>query len=369
MTNPLRALPELGQSIWYDYIRKDLVEDGGLDSLIRDDGLRGMTTNPAIFQSAVASGTLYDEAIREAGPDASPMAAYESLAIRDVRAAADRFAAVYEHTNGLDGYVSLEVDPRLAHDTEATIAEAKRLFATVDRPNIMIKIPGTEAGLPAIEAVLREGIHVNVTLLFSVERYEAVMAAFERAIRYRHDAGLPVAIASVASFFVSRVDSLVDSLLEASAVGDPNDRAELMGRAGVANARLAYRAFMRTLGAGSAFDDLKAAGGRPQRPLWASTSTKNPAYPDTLYVDELIAPDSVNTIPPKTYDAFRDHGDPTVRILEGETEAVTLESKLAAVGVDLKAVVKQLEDEGVSKFVKAFESLLSTIEEKQAKLQ
>jgi transaldolase len=371
--NPLIRLGALGQSVWYDYIRRDLITSGRLQRFIDEDGLRGMTTNPSIFAAAVAEGALYDDDIRAAGLESPPLAVYEAIALRDVQMAADAFRAVWDATGGLDGYVSIEVSPTLAYDTEATLAEARRLWAAADRPNVMIKIPGTEAGLPAIEACLAEGIHINITLLFAVERYAQVMEAYASAMRKRADRGLAVdQAASVASFFVSRVDSAVDALLEGVAAHRAGEAAAaalaLRGRAAVANAKVAYAAFEDRF-RGAQFAALAAKGCPVQRPLWASTSTKNPAYKDVIYVEELIGPDTVNTVPPETFEAYRDHGDPAVRVRSDVQGARSDLAALADHGIDLAAVTHQLEVEGVQKFAAAFEQLLGTISARQAALR
>jgi transaldolase len=363
-SNPLVRLGELGQSPWYDYITRDLVMSGELARLIREDGLRGMTSNPSIFEKAIAGSRLYDEEIRaqvEAG--ARPQDIFERLAVADVRAACDAFAGVYQTTGGDDGLVSLEVSPTLAHDTAATVQEAVRLWAAVDRPNAMIKIPGTAEGLPAITECIARGISVNVTLLFSVERYSQVMEAFQAGLERRAEAGQPLRpITSVASFFVSRVDGKVDPALDR--LGDPK---RLRGRIAIANACAAYRRFEQSL-ATPRWERLAAAGARPQRPLWASTSTKDPTYSDVHYVEPLIAPRTVNTLPPETFAAYRDHGRPAVRIAEGMAEAPVLLGELAAVGIDLRAVTRELEVDGVAKFAASYASLLAGIEAKAGAL-
>jgi transaldolase len=363
-TNPLVRLGELGQSPWYDYITRDLVTTGELARLIAEDGLRGMTSNPTIFEKAIAGSRLYDEDIRaEADAGRSPQQIFEHLAVADVRAACDAFAGLYRATGGADGLVSLEVSPALANDTTATIQEAERLWRAVDRPNAMIKIPGTAEGLPAITHAIAAGINVNVTLLFSVERYGEVIEAFLSGLEQRLDAGRPLAgIASVASFFVSRVDGKVDPLLDRQ--GDPD---RLRGRIAIANACAAYRLFEWSLGT-PRWDRLVKAGARPQRPLWASTSTKDPRYADVHYVEALVAPRTVNTLPPETFAAYRDHGRPAVRIGEGMLEAPALLQALAARGIDLAAITRELETDGVAKFAASYASLLAGIEAKAGAL-
>jgi len=357
--NPLVRLGELGQSPWYDYITRDLVASGELARLIREDGLRGMTSNPTIFEKVVAGSRSYDDDIlRLSRESRSPGEIFETLAVADVRAACDVFADLHRETRGLDGQVSLEVSPALANDTAATIQEAERLWGAVDRPNAMIKIPGTEAGLPAITRCIADGISVNVTLLFSVERYAGVIEAFLSGMERRLDRGLPLeAVASVASFFVSRVDGKVDALLDRAGANDPSP---LRGRIAIANAAAAYRLFEWSLGT-PRWDRLSKAGARPQRPLWASTSTKDPRYPDTYYVEALVAPRTVNTLPPETFAAYRDHGRPAVRIREGIATAPARMKTLATAGIDLATVCRELEEEGVAKFAASYASLLTGI--------
>jgi transaldolase len=371
MPNPLLRLRELGQSVWLDYIRRDLF-DGELDRLIEEDGLAGMTSNPTIFDKAISDTDLYDDVIRECSPDMEPDETFEKLAVADVREAADHFRPLYDETEGRDGFVSIEVRPSLAGDTEGTIEEVRRLWTSCDRPNVMVKIPGTKAGLPAIRQCLQEGININITLLFSVERYLEVMDAWFDAFEGRIEAGEPVnQLSSVASFFVSRVDSNVDERLEAlleRATGKESDLIRgLLGQAGIANAKIAYRRFEERFRS-ARFAALEKKGARLQRPLWASTSTKNPAYPDIYYVDNLIAPDSVNTLPPDTLNAFRDHGDPEVRISEGMAEAHRVMDDLEHLGIDFGEVTHELEVEGVEKFGKSYDDLLGTIREERARV-
>jgi transaldolase len=357
MVNPLIRLGELGQSPWYDYITRDLVTTGELHRLIAEDGLRGMTSNPTIFEKAIAGSRLYDDEIRGlADAGRKPQEILESLAVTDVRAACDTFAPLYRATGGADGLVSLEVSPTLAHDTDATVHEAERLWRAIDRPNAMIKIPGTREGLAAIARSIAAGINVNVTLLFSVERYAEVIDAFLDGLERRLADGHPLRpIASVASFFVSRVDGKVDPLLDA--LGDPRG---LRGRIAIANACVAYGLFERSL-ATPRWERLAGAGARPQRPLWASTSTKDPRYPDVHYVEALIAPRTVNTMPPETFAAYRDHGRPTVRIQQGMADAPGQLAALADLGIDLAAVTRELETDGVAKFATSYRSLLAGI--------
>ena len=363
--NPLVRLGELGQSPWYDYITRDLVASGELARLIREDGLRGMTSNPTIFEKAVAGSGAYDDDIRRLGrAGRSPGEIFEALAVADVRAACEAFAELHRSSGGVDGQVSLEVSPELANDTEATIQEAHRLWAAVDRPNAMIKIPGTEAGLPAVTRCIADGISVNVTLLFSVERYAAVIEAWLAGLEERVGRREPVApVASVASFFVSRVDTKVDPMLDRAS----GAASSLRGRIAIANAAAAYRLFEWSLGT-PRWARLAKAGARPQRPLWASTGTKDPRYPDTYYVEALVAPRTVNTLPPETFAAYRDHGRPAVRIREAITAATAELKALADAGIDLAAVTRELEHEGVAKFAASHRSLLAGIEAKAGEL-
>jgi transaldolase len=361
--NPLVRLGALGQSPWYDYITRDLVTTGELARLIREDGLRGMTSNPTIFEKAIAGSRLYDDDIRrlsDAG-HAAP-AVFEALAVADVRAACDLFRPLFDRASNGDGTVSLEVSPTLAHDTEGTIHEAERLWAAVDRPNVMIKIPGTAAGIPAITSCIGAGINVNVTLLFAVERYAQVIDAFLAGLEQRVARDEPIdRIHSVASFFVSRVDTRIDPML------DTTGHRELRGTAAIANAAAAYKLFEWAL-ATPRWERLAHRGARPQRPLWASTSTKDPAYPDVYYVESLVARDTVNTLPPETFAAYRDHGNPVERIHETVATAATQLQALQQAGVDFARVTRELEDEGVAKFAASYTSLLSGLESKMGQL-
>jgi transaldolase len=362
-TNPLLRLSQLGQSLWYDYITRDLVASGQLARLIAEDGLRGMTSNPTIFEKAIAGSRLYDEDIRrlsDQGRTAGEI--FESLAVADVRAACDAFIPLYQQSAGADGLVSLEVSPTLANDTDGTIHEAERLWGAVGRPNAMIKIPGTRAGLPAVTHCIAAGINVNVTLLFSIERYAEVVEAFLTGVELRLDRGLAIqAIASVASFFVSRVDGKVDALLDRTP-GHP-----LRGKIAIANASMAYDLFERTL-ATPRWNRLARAGAHPQRPLWASTSTKDPRLPDVYYVEALAAPHTVNTLPPETFDAYRDHGDPAIRIQESVAAAPAQLDALAEAGIDLKTVTRELEADGVARFAASYVAVLAGIDTKAGAL-
>ena len=363
-TNPLITLGRLGQSPWYDFITRDLMKSGELARLIAEDGLMGMTSNPTIFEKAISGSSHYDEDIRRLAADGrTPARIFEALAVADVRAACDAFLPLHQRTGGVDGLVSLEVSPTLANDTQGTIAEAERLWKAVARPNAMIKIPGTLEGLPAITHSLAEGINVNVTLLFSVARHEQVIEAFLTGLERRAAAGHPLdGIQSVASFFVSRLDGKVDPLLDKA--GDPRG---LRGTAAIANACMAYGAFERAF-SGARWEALAKKGAHPQRPLWASTSTKDPKLPDVYYVEALIAPHTVNTLPPVTFAAYRDHGKPAIRIREGMTRAPGQLKGLAASGVDLDAITAALEREGVASFAASYTSLLAGIETKAGAL-
>lgn len=362
--NALKHLCELGQSPWYDYITRDLITSGELERLIEEDGLRGMTTNPTIFEKAVSGSALYDEDLeREARNRKSPEAIFEAIAVDDVRAACEAFRSVHDATDGADGLVSIEVAPALARDTDGTIEAVHRIWEAVDRPNVMVKIPGTLEGLPAIERCLTDGINVNITLLFSVDRYLQVVDRFLSALEQRVQRGQRVdRIASVASFFVSRVDTKVDARLD-----EIEEDHELRGTIGIANACRAYAEFRKVLES-DRWKRLADAGAKPQRPLWASTSTKDDRYSDVHYVEALIAPLTVNTLPPHTFDAYRDHGEPEVRIDQGIRAAPDRLERLAALGIDLEEVTEQLEDEGVQKFADSYDGLLEGIAAKVQKL-
>lgn len=365
--NPLVRLAEFGQSPWFDFISRDIIESGELARLVKDDGLKGVTSNPAIFEKAVSSGTAYDEFIRaNAASSKDAVDLYEKLAVRDVQDAADILRGVYDATEGGDGFVSLEVSPHLAFDTEKTIAEARRLWKMVDRPNLMVKVPATPEGIPAIEQLIADGININVTLLFSQSAYRDVANAYIAGLKRRSDAGEDLGrVASVASFFVSRIDSLVDKQIEeklASAEGDEKERLEsLRGTVAVANAKLAYQAYLEIF-SGEEWEALAAKGARPQRVLWASTGTKNKDYSDVLYIDELIGPDTVNTIPPATWDAFRDHGTVAQTLTEGVDEARQTLADLASVGISLDAATDQLLAEAVKLFVDPFDKMIDAVE-------
>lgn len=368
----LRKLAEYGQSFWLDDLSRDLIQSGELARRIADQDLRGITSNPAIFANSIGNSTAYDAQLRElAAAGRSTPAIYEALTTSDVRAACDLLRPVYDATDAVDGYVSLEVSPLLARDTGASIAEGRHLATLVDRPNLMIKIPGTVEGIPAAEELLADGINVNVTLLFSVERYQAVAEAWLRALERRHAAGLPLTrVASVASFFVSRIDTLVDQLIEHRLRPDGSSPvtpgpAHLRGRIAIASAKLAYASYRRMVG-GERWQRLAEAGARPQRLLWASTGTKNPAYSDTLYVDTLIGPDTVNTMPLATAAAFGDHGKPARSLVRGVPDARRALRELKAAGIDLRYVTWQLENDGIQKFIEPYAKLLAGIEKKRS---
>jgi len=363
--NSLKQLETLGQSIWLDYIRRDLITGGGLRSLIEKDGLRGMTSNPSIFEKAIADSHVYDGDIRAMalkGKDTE--AIYETLSQHDVQSAADEFRSLYDMTDGKDGYVSLEVNPHLAHNTNGTIEEARRLWDALDRPNILIKVPATAEGLPAIWQLISEGISVNVTLLFGLPRYRQVTEAYISGIEARLARGKDVShVASVASFFVSRIDTLVDPLLEKHITqgGDNADFArQALGQVAVASAKIAYRIYKEIFHS-ERFKKLADKDARTQRVLWASTGTKNPDYSDVKYIEALIGPDTINTIPVETLNAYRDHGVPEARLEHDVVKAAAILAGLPKLGIGIDAITQQLEDEGVEKFNKPFDKLMETL--------
>jgi transaldolase len=364
MTNLLREIEALGQSIWIDNLNRQLLDEGTLRGLIEDDGISGVTSNPTIFEKGMGRSDRYDDAFRELAADTDdPQTIFERLAYRDVWDASELLRPVFERTGGRDGYVSFELPASLAFDAEGSIEAAVRHRNAIDRPNVLIKVPGTEPGVRAFEELTARGVNVNVTLLFAVERHREIAEAFLRGLERRLEAGEPIdRSASVASFFVSRVDTKVDKALERTG------RQELGGKAAVANAKLAYAAF-REIFSGERWERLAAAGANVQRPLWGSTSTKNPDYPDTLYVDELIGPDTVNTMPDATIEAARDHATPERTVDRDVDAARELMSELEAAGVDFDDIVlRQLVDEGVQAFADSYDSLLDTLRRKAGEL-
>ncbi len=367
----MQQLHDAGQSVWLDYIDRAMLHDGSLERRIRDDALTGMTSNPSIFEKALAEGSAYDEEIAGAAIELSSWQLFELVETSDVRRACDTFAPVYAATGGADGYVSIEVSPGAAHDAEATVAEGRRLWHAVGRPYVMIKVPGTDEGAKALRVLIADGINVNVTLLFSVDAHERVIEAYLDGLEARAGQGLAIdRIASVASFFVSRVDTEIDKRLDAmiKAGGDRAKLEALKGRAAVANAKAAYALFQRMF-AGPRWDQLSVKGARVQRPLWASTSVKNPAYRDVMYVEQLIGPDTVNTMPPATLDAFRDHGETARTVDQGVDEARALVEALAAVGISMQEVTGQLLGEGLASFQKSFDTLVAGLEKKVGALR
>jgi transaldolase len=364
----LAELEKLGQSVWFDFIRRSLITSGELKRLI-DTGVRGITSNPAIFEKAIAGSNDYDEDIKSLiKTDKSVDEIYETLAFEDIGRAADILRDVYDNSGGIDGYVSLEVNPHLADETDNTIQEAIRLFETLNRPNVMIKVPATAAGLPAITQLIGAGVNINVTLIFGLENYRAVADAYISGLEKLAKSGPTVTaghpvnqVASVASFFVSRVDSAIDKELEKM------NQTELLGKSAIANSKLAYAEFKQIF-SGPRWQLLKDKGARMQRVLWASTSAKNPNYVDTLYVDELIGPDTVNTIPPATLDSFMDHGQVAETLTKDWEEAREQIAELTELGIDLQAVTQQLQDDGVVAFAKPFDALMQSIAEKRKRL-
>jgi transaldolase len=367
-TSRLHSLHEQGQSVWLDYIRRGIIESGELEGMIRQYDLRGVTSNPSIFEEAIGKSDDYDDAMETFAAEGTEAGdAFEQIAVEDIQNACDIFRPIYDAADGHDGLVSIEVSPLLADDTQKTLDEARKLWKLVNRPNVMVKIPGTDEGIQAIETALSEGININITLLFSLRGYEAVMEAFLRAMESRARAGQPLdRIASVASFFVSRVDSAVDAELEKIvAEGGPNaEKAKsVMGRAAIANAKMAYARFLQVF-SGERWEALKAKGARVQRPLWASTSTKNKAYRDVVYVEELIGPDTVNTMPLATIEAFADHGEAR-RTVDIDMDRARGEwATLRELGIDMDAVTDRLQVEGVEKFAKSFHQMIKTVDDK-----
>lgn len=370
MGNPLVQLKTQGQSVWYDNINRAQLVSGEFKRLLDEDGVVGVTANPTIFEKSISSGHAYDEQMTQLiGEGKNTNEIYEALVIQDIRTVADLLRSIYEHTNGRDGYVSLEVSPELAHDTEGTLSEARRFWKMVDRPNLLIKIPATPAGIPAIEAALTEGININITLIFSLASYIAVTEAYLSALENRNAEGKDIShIASVASFFVSRVDTLVDKLLDdkIKASSDATEKEQLkalQGKAAIANARLVYKEFQRIFST-PRFETLKHSGAHVQRPLWASTSTKNPAYRDVLYAEQLIGPDTVDTMPLETIQNFRDHGV-VARTIDKDLAGARADlDALEKLGIHYDQVTQQLQDEGVQKFADSFHQLFQGIESK-----
>ena len=375
MTNPLLQLKALGQSVWYDNIDRSQLVSGQFKRLLDEDGICGVTANPTIFEKSISSGHAYDEQINQLIREGkSTNEIYEALIIQDIRTVADILRPIYDSANRQDGFVSLEVSPDLAHDTEGTLSEVRRFWKMVDRPNLMIKIPGTPEGIPAVLQALTEGINVNITLIFSISTYRQVAEAFISALEARRTAGEDIShMASVASFFVSRVDTLVDKLLEDKVKATSNTSEQqhlksLEGKAAIANARLVYQDFKKIFNTPH-FAALKQAGAYVQRPLWASTSTKNPAYRDVLYAEELIGPDTVDTMPLETIENFRDHGRVRLSIEDNLEEAHQVLDDLEKIGIHYDQVTKQLQDEGVQKFADSFHTLFEGIAEKRKAIE
>jgi transaldolase len=368
--NPLLKLRKLGQSVWQDDLGRAMLEDGSLARSIEDDGIAGVTSNPAIFASSINKDPQYQRAISELLPkEASTLALYETITAEDVRRAADLFRKLYDGTSGGDGFVSMEVSPHLAYDTAGTIAEAKRLWERLERPNVMIKIPGTQAGLPAIRDTIAAGINVNVTLLFSPERYRAVANAYFDGLEARLAAGKPIdKLASVASFFLSRIDTLVDKQLDELAAKGNTEARKLRGASAIASACRAY-AIYEELSASPRWKTLASRGARPQRLLWASTSAKDPTYSPVKYVEEIIAPDTVNTMPRETINAYRTMGKPEPRLQAQIAGATRIFAGLQGLGINMESVSEQLEREGVKKFIEPFDKLQASIEERRIKLK
>jgi transaldolase len=368
----VEALLKQGQSIWQDDIARSMLTTGKLASTIKDVGVRGLTSNPTIFEKAISGGTDYDAQISELlGEGKAAQDIFEALEVSDLQGALDLFRPIYDQSEGRDGFCSIEVFPDAARDANQTRIQTRRLWDEVNRPNLMVKIPGTAEGAPVVGEMLAQGININITLLFSIAAYERVAWAYVEALEKRQAAGQPIdRIASVASFFVSRVDTLVDKMLDEKIAAEPNNTAKyeaLKGKIAVANAKLAYAKYQEIFGS-DRFAKLKAAGARPQRPLWASTGTKNPAYSDTLYVDTLVGPDTVNTMPEKTIAAFLDHGSTERAVDKDVDQSRQLMADLADAGIDINAVTHQLEEEGIASFIKSFESLLDGVEAKRSQL-
>ncbi len=366
--NPLKQLERFGQAVWLDYIRRHLLTSAEFRRMLDEDGLKGMTSNPTIFEKAIAGSTDYDDQLKELAPSKNSIdEIYDALSMQDIKMAADAFRPLYDKSGGVHGYISYEVSPTLANDTDGTIAAARSYWAALAKPNVLIKVPSTPAGLPAIEQLISEGINVNVTLMFSMKHYDSVAEAFIRGLEARLKGNKSIdKVWSVASVFVSRVETLVDRKLEDKLKASPNEAvAALIGKSAVANSRLIYQRY-KELFEGARFKDVRAKGGRPQWPLWASTGTKNHAYSDVKYVEELVGPDTVNTMPPATMDAFRDHGKPRASLEEGVAEARDIVKRLAAAGIDLIEVGEELQKEGVESFAQSFEDLSAVIKGRRA---
>jgi len=367
--NPLLKLENLGQSIWMDFIRRGMISSGELKQLIEEDGLRGVTSNPSIFEKAITGSRDYDDTIRALAREGKSVdQIYATLTVQDIQQAADLFRPVYDRLDGTDGFVSLEVSPRLAHDTAGTIADARRLWIAVARPNVMIKVPGTNEGLPAIQQLIGEGINVNITLLFGLPRYRQVAEAYIAGLETLAVQKKPMkSVASVASFFLSRIDTLLDPTIEKTRVMDKskaNFVENIHGQVAICSAKAAYRIYKEIFNS-ERFRKLKEQGARIQRLLWASTSTKNPAYSDLKYVEPLIGPETINTVTLETLAAYRDHGKPASRLSKGGVKAAGTLRRLSEAGIDLDRATRQLEDEGVQKFIKAFDALMNALEEKR----
>ncbi len=371
MGNPLQELIRFGQSFWYDNIRRELLTGDGLKRMVAEDGLRGLTSNPTIFDKAISGSADYDESLRRHA-HLPPKELFLEIELEDIGAAADVLRGVYDGSEGRDGFVSIELTPDLARDAQASIQQAQWLWGRLQRPNVMVKVPATPEGLPVVRRLLTDGINVNITLLFDLPSYEQVLDAWLSALEDRAKQGLPLdRIASVASLFVSRVDVKVDTLLAASAAAAPERKQEfeaLLGQSGIANARHMYSVF-REMARSERFRKLAAQGARPQRLLWASTSTKNPKYPDIYYADALIGPDTVDTMPDVTIAAFRDHGHPADRLTGKESEAQRVLKGLSAAGIDLQSALLELREEGVASFDKSYRDLLAGIQAKLAQLE
>ncbi len=364
--SPLLDLEALGQSLWLDYLSRSIIDNGELQQLIQQDGLKGLTSNPSIFEKAIGEGKDYDNAIHAlAREDKSVGEIYQALIVEDIQRAADLFRPVFDRLEGADGFVSLEVSPQLAYDTDGTITEARQLWDAVHRPNLFVKVPATREGLPAIKQLIGEGINVNITLLFGLPRYREVAEAYIAGLESLAARGKPLhSVSSVASFFLSRIDVLIDPILEKLRL-DGSPVAGLHGQVAIASAKVAYQIYQEIFGT-ERFQKLAQMGARTQRLLWASTGTKNPDYSDVKYVEPLIGRDTINTMPPETLQAYRDHGKPSSQLEEDVQEAYRVLDALPQAGIDLDEVTQQLEDEGVEKFSKAFEKLTSVLQEKRA---